>query len=202
MASRERHCGCSDSTLSPAAFRAPLRLGCADPFHGASGTGKIFPATLLGRPMAYGAFGVDLSVVVSKYVGETEKCLAILFEAVHGKGCALLLAGAFALLGKCMAIKDRDDRNAGREQGCRSCGLAQCWTGFKYAPDFQPTCGTREYPSSRISARGGRVSSSPSAAPARRAGRGGTKACPGRCYRRRHRRQRGRRGPQAQGGNA
>ncbi len=96
-------------------FGARLRPGYRALFHGASGTGKTFAATLLGRSTGRPVYRVDLSVVVSKYVGETEKNLSALFDAAHRRDWILFFDEADALFGKRTAVKDSHDRYANQE---------------------------------------------------------------------------------------
>jgi AAA+ superfamily predicted ATPase len=96
-------------------FGARLRPGYRALFHGPSGTGKTFAATLLGRSTRLPVYRVDLSVVVSKYVGETEKNLSNLFEAAHRRNWILFFDEADALFGKRTAVKDSHDRYANQE---------------------------------------------------------------------------------------
>ena len=84
-------------------------------FHGTLGTGKTFTATLLGKSTGYDVYSVDLSVVVSKYVGETEKNLSILFEAARGRDWILFFDESDVLFGKRTAVKDSHDRYANQE---------------------------------------------------------------------------------------
>lgn len=96
-------------------FGARLRPGYRALFHGASGTGKTFASTLLGKSTGREVFRVDLSVVVSKYIGETEKNLSSLFEAAHRRDWILFFDEADALFGKRTSVKDSHDRYANQE---------------------------------------------------------------------------------------
>ncbi|WP_299484208.1 ATP-binding protein [uncultured Roseibium sp.] len=96
-------------------FGARLRPGYRALFHGSSGTGKTFAATLLGRSTGREVYRVDLSAIVSKYVGETEKNLSSLFQAAHRRGWILFFDEADALFGKRTAVKDSHDRYANQE---------------------------------------------------------------------------------------
>ncbi|MBK9017673.1 MAG: ATP-binding protein [Saprospiraceae bacterium] len=60
-------------------------------FHGPPGTGKTLTATLLGKSTNRDVFKIDLSMVVSKYIGETEKNLARLFDKAQNKDWILFL---------------------------------------------------------------------------------------------------------------
>ena len=84
-------------------------------FHGPSGTGKTMAALAISRELGVQVLRLDLSKVVSKYIGDTEKNLDIVFEAAERSGCALLLDEADALLGKRTEVKDAHDRYANIE---------------------------------------------------------------------------------------
>jgi AAA+ superfamily predicted ATPase len=91
------------------------RRGYRALFHGPPGTGKTLTAGLLGRAAGRMVFRVDLSMVVSKYIGETEKNLAGLFEKAEHKGWILFFDEADALFGKRTETKDSKDRYANQE---------------------------------------------------------------------------------------
>ncbi|AEV32312.1 AAA+ family ATPase [Owenweeksia hongkongensis DSM 17368] len=84
-------------------------------FYGAPGTGKTLAATLLGKATSRPVFRVDLSLVVSKYIGETEKNLSRLFDEAENKDWILFFDEADALFGKRTATKDSHDRYANQE---------------------------------------------------------------------------------------
>jgi SpoVK/Ycf46/Vps4 family AAA+-type ATPase len=86
-------------------------------FRGSPGTGKTMAAQALARELGVQLFRVDLSQVVSKYVGETEKALDRLFDAAAKSGAMLLLDEADALFGHRSAVKDAHDRYANIEIG-------------------------------------------------------------------------------------
>lgn len=94
---------------------ARLRPGYRALFHGSSGTGKTFAATLLGKSTGREVFRVDLSAVVSKYIGETEKNLANLFTIAQDRDWILFFDEADALFGKRTDVKDSHDRYANQE---------------------------------------------------------------------------------------
>jgi len=96
-------------------FGGRLRPGYRALFHGASGTGKTLAATLLGKSTGHDVYRVDLSVVVSKYIGETEKNLSSLFGIAHQRDWILFFDEADALFGKRTAVKDSHDRYANQE---------------------------------------------------------------------------------------
>lgn len=84
-------------------------------FYGPSGCGKTFTASLLGKVTGKDVYCVDLSMMVSKYIGETEKNLAKVFELAENKDWILFFDEADALFGKRTGIKDAHDRYANQE---------------------------------------------------------------------------------------
>lgn len=84
-------------------------------FYGPPGTGKTLTATLLGQQTGQDVFRIDLSRVVSKYIGETEKNLARLFDKAENKQWILFFDEADALFGKRTDIRDALDRHANQE---------------------------------------------------------------------------------------
>ena len=90
-------------------------LGLSALFCGPSGTGKTLAAEILANEMRLDLFRIDLSAVVSKYIGETEKNLRRVFEAAEEGGAVLLFDEADALFGKRSEVKDSHDRYANVE---------------------------------------------------------------------------------------
>jgi hypothetical protein len=90
-------------------------LGISALFSGPSGTGKTMAAEVLARELDLDLYRIDLSQVVSKYIGETEKNLAGLFDAAEGSGVILLFDEADALFGKRSEVRDSHDRYANIE---------------------------------------------------------------------------------------
>ncbi|MDJ0632272.1 MAG: ATP-binding protein [Xenococcaceae cyanobacterium MO_188.B29] len=90
-------------------------LGISALFAGASGTGKTLAAEVLGNELQLDVYRIDLSAVVSKYIGETEKNLKKIFDAAEGCGAILLFDEADALFGKRSEVKDSHDRYANME---------------------------------------------------------------------------------------
>ncbi len=84
-------------------------------FSGPSGTGKTFAAEVLANAFERPLFRVDLGLLVSKYIGETEKNLNALFDAAHGKEIVLLFDEADSLFGKRGEVKEARDRYANME---------------------------------------------------------------------------------------
>jgi adenylate kinase family enzyme len=84
-------------------------------FFGPPGTGKTLCVTLLGKEFRKTVFRVDLSNLVSKYIGETEKNLARLFDEAENKNWILFFDEADAIFGKRTQVKDAHDRYANQE---------------------------------------------------------------------------------------
>lgn len=91
------------------------RKGYRALFHGPPGTGKTLTATLLGKAIKRPVFRVDLSMVVSKWIGETEKNLAGLFQKAEHKGWILFFDEADALFAKRGEVKESRDKYANQE---------------------------------------------------------------------------------------
>ncbi len=92
-----------------------LKPGYRVLFHGPPGTGKTFTASLLGKYTGKQVFKIDLSMVVSKFIGETEKNLANLFAKAENKDWLLFFDEADALFGKRTNVKDAHDKYANQE---------------------------------------------------------------------------------------
>jgi SpoVK/Ycf46/Vps4 family AAA+-type ATPase len=90
-------------------------LGISALFAGPSGTGKTTAAEAIARELKLDLYRIDLSSVVSKYIGETEKNLRRVFDAAEGGGAILLFDEADALFGKRSDVKDSHDRHANIE---------------------------------------------------------------------------------------
>ena len=90
-------------------------LGIGALFSGASGTGKTMAAEVLAGELRLDLYRIDLSQVVSKYIGETEKNLRRVFDAAEEGGAVLLFDEADALFGKRSEVKDSHDRYANIE---------------------------------------------------------------------------------------
>ena len=104
-----------DRVLDEWNLRAKMKPGYRCLFYGPSGTGKTFTAKLLGKYTHRDIFCVDLSMVVSKYIGETEKNLSSIFEIAENKNWILFFDEADALFGKRTNVKDSHDRYANQE---------------------------------------------------------------------------------------
>jgi len=90
-------------------------LGICALFSGASGTGKTMAAEVLANELRLDLYRIDLSAMVSKYIGETEKNLRRVFDAAEEGGAILLFDEADALFGKRSEVKDSHDRYANIE---------------------------------------------------------------------------------------
>jgi len=90
-------------------------LGISALFVGASGTGKTMAAEVLATALQLDLYRIDLSAVVSKYIGETEKNLRRIFDAAETGGAILLFDEADAIFGKRSEVKDSHDRHANIE---------------------------------------------------------------------------------------
>jgi hypothetical protein len=97
------------------AARTARGLGTAVLFAGPSGTGKTLAAEVLAADLDLDLYRIDLSQVVSKYIGETEKNLRRVFDAAEDGGAVLLFDEADALFGKRSEVKDSHDRYANVE---------------------------------------------------------------------------------------
>ena len=97
------------------AAKSSRGLGISALFAGASGTGKTMAAEVLANELRLDLYRIDLSSVVSKYIGETEKNLRRVFDAAESGGAILLFDEADALFGKRSEIKDSHDRYANIE---------------------------------------------------------------------------------------
>lgn len=93
----------------------PYGRGVTALFHGPSGTGKTMAAIGVARRLGVQILRLDLSRVVSKYIGETEKNIDCVFSDAQKSGSAILIDEADALLGKRSEVKDAHDRYANIE---------------------------------------------------------------------------------------
>jgi hypothetical protein len=84
-------------------------------FYGPPGTGKTLTATLIGANAGLDVYRIDLSMVVSKYIGETEKNLANIFDQAKSKNWILFFDEADALFGKRTQTSSSNDRYANQE---------------------------------------------------------------------------------------
>lgn len=92
-----------------------LKAGYRALFYGPPGTGKTLAATLLGKKNYMDVYRVDLSMIVSKYIGETEKNLARVFDLAENRNWILFFDEADALFGKRTSTNTSNDRHANQE---------------------------------------------------------------------------------------
>jgi len=103
------------SLMQDASLGKRLKPGYRALFWGPPGTGKTFTAGLLGKHSGRDVYKIDLSMVVSKYIGETEKNLANLFDKAEHKDWILFFDEADALFGKRTSVRDAHDKYANQE---------------------------------------------------------------------------------------
>jgi SpoVK/Ycf46/Vps4 family AAA+-type ATPase len=123
------------------AAKSSRGLGISALFAGPSGTGKTLAAEIMANELRLDLYRIDLSQIVSKYIGETEKNLRRVFDAAETAGAVLLFDEADALFGKRSEVKDSHDRYANievsyllqRMEAYR--GLAVLTTNMKQALD-------------------------------------------------------------------
>lgn len=96
-------------------FGRRIKPGFRALFTGPPGTGKTLTATLLGKACNLDVYRIDLSMVVSKYIGETEKNLSKVFDLAENKNWILFFDEADALFGKRSQTTDSHDRYANQE---------------------------------------------------------------------------------------
>ena len=92
-----------------------LKAGYRSLFYGPPGTGKTLAATLIGKRNHMDVYRVDLSMLVSKYIGETEKNLARVFDLAENRNWILFFDEADALFGKRTSTDSSNDRHANQE---------------------------------------------------------------------------------------
>lgn len=96
-------------------LRKIIKPGFKSLFFGPPGTGKTFTASLLGKALSRDVYRIDLSMVISKYIGETEKNLANVFDQAEQKNWILFFDEADALFGKRTVAQSSHDRYANQE---------------------------------------------------------------------------------------
>lgn len=92
-----------------------IKPGYRSLFYGPPGTGKTLTASLLGKSAGLDVYRIDLSMVVSKYIGETEKNLGNIFDQGENKNWILFFDEADALFGKRTQTSSSNDRHANQE---------------------------------------------------------------------------------------
>jgi SpoVK/Ycf46/Vps4 family AAA+-type ATPase len=104
-----------DKLLQEWGMHRKLKPGFKALFYGPPGTGKTLTTTLLGQKLGLDVYRIDLSRMISKYIGETEKNLAKIFDRAERKGWILFFDEADALFGKRTSVADAHDRYANQE---------------------------------------------------------------------------------------
>ena len=92
-----------------------LKPGYRSLFYGPQGSGKKLMAALIGKEFDKPVYKIDLSEMVSKYIGETEKSLDVIFDGAEGKEWILFFDEADALFGKRTSVKDSHDKYSNQE---------------------------------------------------------------------------------------
>ena len=105
----------NDTLMNDWGMRKRVKPGYRALFYGPPGTGKTLTAMLLGKHTGKDVFRVDLSRVVSKYIGETEKNLSRLFDKAENKNWILFFDEADALFSKRTDVRDAHDKYANQE---------------------------------------------------------------------------------------
>jgi hypothetical protein len=101
--------------VSDANLSRKINVGYRVLFYGPSGTGKTLTATLLGKEFGKDVYRIDLSQIVSKYIGETEKNLGKIFDRAEHKDWILFFDEADALFGKRTNVQSSHDKFANQE---------------------------------------------------------------------------------------
>ena len=107
--------GHSDEVLDGFGLRKNLKNGYRVFFYGPPGTGKTLTATLIGKKMGMDVYRVDLSQVISKYIGETEKNLSNIFDQAECHNWILFFDEADSLFGARTQANNSNDRAANQE---------------------------------------------------------------------------------------
>jgi hypothetical protein len=105
----------NDAMIKEWNLQDKIKAGYKALFYGPPGTGKTFTATLLGKHFNMDVYRIDLSQVVSKYIGETEKNLEKIFQKAEDKNWILFFDEADALFGKRTSVSSAHDRYANQE---------------------------------------------------------------------------------------
>ncbi|MEX2512667.1 MAG: ATP-binding protein [Cyclobacteriaceae bacterium] len=106
---------CNNTFLQDWGMEKRNKPGYRALFYGPSGTGKTLTASLLGKQFSRDVYRIDLSQVVSKYIGETEKNLEKIFHKAENKNWILFFDEADALFGKRSLVQNAHDKYANQE---------------------------------------------------------------------------------------
>src|SRR6202012_489898 len=104
-----------DTLMNDWGLLKKIKPGYRALFYGPPGTGKTLTATLIGKASGRDVYKVDLSMIVSKYIGETEKNLSKIFDIAQYKNWILFFDEADALFGKRTAASSSNDRHANQQ---------------------------------------------------------------------------------------
>ncbi len=105
----------SQYVLKDVSFGRKIKPGYRVLFYGQAGTGKTLTASLLGKKFNIPVYRIDLSQVVSKYIGETEKHIEMVFNRAERKNWVLFFDEADALFGKRTNVQSSNDKFANQE---------------------------------------------------------------------------------------
>lgn len=105
----------NDTLMHEWGMKKVLKPGYRVMFYGPPGTGKTLTTGLLGKYTGRDVYRIDLSMVVSKYIGETEKNLSLLFDKAANKDWILFFDEADAIFGKRTNVRDAHDKYANQE---------------------------------------------------------------------------------------
>ena len=105
----------SDVVLDDFGLRKNLKRGYRALFYGPPGTGKTLTATLIGAKVGMDVYRIDLSQVISKYIGETEKNLSNIFDQAEHRNWILFFDEADSLFGARTQTSNSNDRAANQE---------------------------------------------------------------------------------------
>ena len=105
----------SEEILDGFGLRKNLKSGYRVLFYGPPGTGKTLTATLIGQKLGMDVYRIDLSQVVSKYIGETEKNLSNIFDQAESRNWILFFDEADSLFGTRTQANNSNDRAANQE---------------------------------------------------------------------------------------
>ena len=106
-----------DTLMNDWGLNKKIKAGYRALFFGSPGTGKTLTAALLAKSTGREIYRVDLSMIVSKYIGETEKNLSRVFDAASYKNWLLFFDEADALFGKRTETNNSNDRHANQQTG-------------------------------------------------------------------------------------
>jgi ATPase family associated with various cellular activities (AAA) len=105
----------SDMLMNVWGMKKKLKPGFKSLFYGPPGTGKTLTACIIGKQCGMDVYRIDLSMMISKYIGETEKNLSNIFSMAENKNWILFFDEAEALFGKRTGVSDAHDRFANQE---------------------------------------------------------------------------------------